>query len=156
MPIPESRERGTLPPGLHAASLREAVARFGSATEQRRRLAGLLAEVVAAARPYPTIKRVLVWGSFVTDAEAPRDLDYSIVLSVRHNDTVIAQRHRRFLTPLDARRYYGVDRGFLEVYDWPLESYLEFMDFICYDRRRNACGIVEIHVRGEFLEEDPA
>ena len=155
MPIPESRERGTLPPGLHAASLREAVARFGSATEQRRRLAGLLAEVVAAARPYPTIKRVLVWGSLVTDAEAPRDLDYSIVVAVTHIQAEVAKQHRRFLAPLDARRYYGVDRRYMLVPDFPLDEYADLVHFLLHDRAGRARGILEISLRGEIGENAP-
>ena len=41
------------------------------------------------------IKRVLVWGSYVTAKEEPNDLDYSIVVSIDHVDALIAAPHRR-------------------------------------------------------------
>ena len=81
MPLPELTPNGTLPPGLHAATLAEIVERYGAGSEARERCAQLLTRIVEAAKAYPTIKRVLVWGSFVTSKAEPNDLDYSIVVA---------------------------------------------------------------------------
>ncbi|MBC7805344.1 MAG: hypothetical protein H7145_04265 [Akkermansiaceae bacterium] len=89
-----------------------------------------MSEIVDAAREYPTIKRVLVWGSFVTDKLEPNDLDYSLIVSVLHGKTVIRPEHRRFLALPDARSFYGVDRGYLLVSDYPLDVYAMRLDFL--------------------------
>jgi hypothetical protein len=74
LPLPDFQPDGFLPPGLHAASLAVVDARFGIGSAARERQIGLVREVVAAARSYATIKRVLLWGSFVTSKTEPRDL----------------------------------------------------------------------------------
>ena len=65
MPVPELEPGGCLPAGIHAASFAEVRARFGAGSAARQRQGELLRQVVEAAKEYPTIKRVLVWGSFV-------------------------------------------------------------------------------------------
>jgi hypothetical protein len=155
MPLPDFDPAGNLPPGIHSASLREAEARFGAGSEARRRQAGLLRQVVAAASAYPTIKRVLLWGSFVTAKAEPADLDYSLVVSVLHARARVAAEHRRFLAPLEARQYYGVDKSYLIVKDYPLEEYIERLEFICQNRDYVPCGAVEISLRGETTEAGP-
>jgi len=151
MPLPEFTEEGHLPPGIHAAPLAEVLARFGVGSEARERQAELLRLVLETATAYPTIKRVLAWGSFVTQTPEPGDLDYSIVVAVHHRDALIAKPHLRFFSPLEARQHYGVDRGYLEIADYPLELYVELLDFLCHTRSLRPCGIVEISVRGEVV-----
>lgn len=151
MPLPNFNSRGSLPPGLHAASFARVTERFGAGSAARQQQAELLRQVVEAAKTYPTIKRVLLWGSFVTGKPEPNDLDYSIVVSVDYDPTQIQTEHRRFFAPYEARLYYGVDRGYLVIYDYPLESYIELVDFICHDRERDSCGVVEMSLRGETI-----
>jgi len=155
MAIPPLVPTGFLPPGIHAASLREVTERFGAGSEARKRQCGLLREVVEAARPYPTIKRVLLWGSFVTAKAEPADLDYSIVVGVTHPQVRIAPPHRRFFVAADARRYYGVDRGYLVIHDYPVDRYVEWIDFLYHTRTGTLCGVVEISLCGEFSGETP-
>ena len=147
--IPALDGRGLLPPGIFAASLNECVAHFGGGSERRERCATLLRDVVQAARQYPTVKRVLVWGSFVSSRAEPNDLDYSLVVSVDHGGTKVEPEHRRFLVPLDARIAYGVDRGYLVLPDYPVESFASFLLFLCETREQGPRGIVEIVLRGE-------
>jgi hypothetical protein len=152
MEIPEFQADGNLPPGIHAASLADVEARFGG-TPVRERQLGLMREVVTAAAPYKSIKRVLVWGSFVTSKPEPRDLDYSVVVSSEHFRTSVAPEHRRFLAPIDARIYYGVDRNRLVITDFPVELYSEPVYFVCETREGTQRGIIEISLRGEYPEE---
>jgi hypothetical protein len=151
MPLPEIDTNGNLPPGIHAATLKETQARFGVGSEPRQLQSHLLELVVEAALCYPTIKRVLVWGSFVTAKSQPNDLDYSLVVSVEHSQARIAGEHERFIVPFAARQYYGTDTGYLLIRDYPFELYIEQMDFIG-NRNRVSCGIVEISLRGETTE----
>ena len=90
MALPDFRADGLLPAGIHAATLKEVPVRFGSGSEPRQRKADQLASVVEAALSYGTMKRVLLWGSLVAAKVEPKDLDYSLVVSVDH--------HRRDLT----------------------------------------------------------
>lgn len=156
MSLPIFTPEGFLPEGIHAASLRETLERFGSGSEARDRQAELLRQIVESAKPYETIKRLLIWGSFVTTKREPNDLDYSIVVSVFHRETPIAPEHARFFIPVAARMYYGVDRNYLVIPDYPLEEYVERMDLLCHRReRRLGCGIVEIGLYREALGELP-
>jgi hypothetical protein len=156
VPLPDFGADGYLPPGIHAASFAEVQARFGVGSEARERQIGLLQQVVEAAKSYPTIKRILVWGSFVTAKREPNDLDYSVIVSVTHDLVQIAPEHRRFLAPLEARQFYGVDKNYLIIQDYPLEDYIDHVDFLCRTRRRQPRGIIEISVRGEFSSEETA
>jgi len=152
MPLPDFDVDGFLPTGIHAAALAEVGDRFGRGGPLRRREFDLLHRVVEAALQYSTIKRVFLWGNFVTVRPDPQDLDYSLLVSVDHHLTPIATPHRRFLIPSDARQRYGVDTGYLSIRDYPLEFYIEQVDFICGTRRGRSCGIVEISLRGEVGE----
>ena len=154
MPIPELMLNGILPPGLHAATLTEIAARYGTSSEARTRQARLLRLIVEAALQYPTIKRILVWGSFVTSKLEPNDLDYSLVVARAYDLERIAEPHRRFLVPFEARQFYGVDKNYLTIHDYPLDKYIELIDFLGMIRGRPAerCGILEISLRGEIGE----
>src|SRR6266568_1334853 len=124
MPIPAIDEEGFLPEGIHGASLRESIARFGAESDTRKQQCELLRQVVAAAKPYFQMKRVMVWGSFVTAKGEPADLDYSVVVSVNYRSDDLAHTDRRFFVPFEARQHYGVDRAFLIIEDYPLDIYV--------------------------------
>ena len=123
-------------------------------SEARGKQVALLRQVVEAAKAYPTIKRVLVWGSFVTAKLELGDLDFSIVISTTHWQIKINDEHRRFFIPYEARLYYGVDRAFLVLPDYPLEPYIESLDFLCRTRTKRERGIVEINIRGEITSKE--
>ena len=149
MGLPDFNEQGYLDPGIHSATLQDVVERFGQGSESRQRQSGLLQQIVAASRIYPTIKRILVWGSFVTVKPEPNDLDYSVVVSVEHRLADIVEEHRRFFVPFFARQFYGTDTGYLLVRDFPPDIYAEQLDFLCHNRR-GSCGVVEISLWGEY------
>lgn len=151
MPLPDLQSNGMLPPGIHAASLAEVTSRFGGRSAARARQARLLSQVVAAAIEYQTTKRVLIWGSFVTGKPAPADLDYSVVVSVDHDQTTIAEAHERFLLPVIAKRRYGVDAGYVLIRDFPVSVYVDRVHFVCMSRDGKPRGVVEINLRGEVV-----
>lgn len=123
MPLPDLDADGLLPPGIHAAAFAKIQARFGIGSPTRERQAELLRQIVEAAKAYPTIKCVLVWGSFTSSKPEPNDLDYSAAVSVGHPRTIIAPEHRRFIVPVEARQFYGVDKSYLVIPDYPLAQY---------------------------------
>jgi hypothetical protein len=154
MPIPDFTPGGLLPPGIYAATLQEVRARYEQGSDARQQRSCLLQRVVETAIVYSTIKRVLIWGSYVTTEPEPNDLDYSLIVSVEHDQTQVTTAHRRFVVPFAARRSYGVDAGYLVIRDYPLEAYVERLDFIC-QRSRVPCGIIESNLRGEIAGERP-
>jgi hypothetical protein len=151
--LPEFSPDGILPPGIHAATLAEIRSKYDNGSEARHQQLGLLSSVVEAARRYRTIKRVLVWGSFVTAKTEPNDLDYSAVVSVDHRTATVAPEHGRFFVGSAARRFYGVDVNYLIIMDYPLDYYVEKLDFLCHTRTGQPCGLIEISLRGEFPGE---
>jgi len=74
MAIPDFRDDGRLPEGLHFATEAEVTFRFGGATPRRRRLALRLRRWIELARAV-SAQRFLVDGSFVTAVPDPADVD---------------------------------------------------------------------------------
>src|SRR5215510_6234087 len=77
MSLPALLPNGYLPSGVHEATLREIVECFGINTPRRQVLAGRLQELASLARATRKLRRMFIWGSFVTDKPFPRDLDIS-------------------------------------------------------------------------------
>src|SRR5437879_5674078 len=80
MPIPELAENGDLPVGVHRATLRETVARFGGDTPQRKALVLRLERMYNIARATGALARFVVFGSFVTRKPEPNDVDVFMLM----------------------------------------------------------------------------
>ena len=78
--IPDFREDGYLPEGLHAATEAEVTFRFGSGSPRRRRLILRLRRWLELAR-LTHARRFLVDGSFVTAKQEPNDIDAVVLLA---------------------------------------------------------------------------
>ncbi|MFG0254816.1 MAG: DUF6932 family protein [Rhodopirellula sp. JB053] len=72
--IPDFRDDGYLPEGLHLATEAEVTFRFGSDTPRRKRLALRLRRWIDLARAV-SARRLFVDGSFVTSKSKPNDVD---------------------------------------------------------------------------------
>lgn len=75
MSLPPFGPSGDLPEGLYQASVDEFLARFGSGTPQRERIATRLQQVFARIHLLGVVSRVIIWGSFVTAKPEPADAD---------------------------------------------------------------------------------
>ncbi|MBI1929458.1 hypothetical protein HYR99_35090 [Candidatus Poribacteria bacterium] len=149
MNLPELNADGYLDGGIYLASLDEVLERFGTSTPTREQQGNLLRLIVESAKKYPTIKRVLIWGSFVSAKLEPGDLDYSIVVDPRHRLVTIEPEDRRFFIQPDARIHYGADVGYLVIHEYPLEYYFQILELICHDRNDQPRGILEVNCHGE-------
>lgn len=78
--IPEFRNDGCLPTGLHLASEAEVTFRFGSSSPRRRRLILRLRRWLELARATRS-RRFLLDGSFVTSVSEPKDVDAVVLIS---------------------------------------------------------------------------
>lgn len=81
MSLPETLASGFLPPGVHVARLDAIMERFGVATPRRVVLADRLRELLHLAQATHHLQRAFVFGSFVTDALFPRDLDVFLFMN---------------------------------------------------------------------------
>ncbi len=81
--LPPLNENGYLPPGVHFATIDEVVERFGQQSELRRAQAESLRWLIDLARR-AGVERVVVNGSFVTDALEPNDVDCVLLIGANN------------------------------------------------------------------------
>jgi hypothetical protein len=79
--LPDLTNYGELPPGVHLATWPEFESRFGCLSPRRLWLSGRLRTILQLAATGGRLRRVFVWGSFVTAKPAPRDLDVLLIMS---------------------------------------------------------------------------
>ena len=81
--IPDFNDVGYLPPGVHVATLDEIAARFGQESEVRRVQMDSVRWLVELATKAGAA-RIILNGSFVTDAFEPNDVDCALLLSANY------------------------------------------------------------------------
>jgi len=141
--IPDFREDGYLPEGLHLATDAEFTFRFGTATNKRKRLILRLRRWIELAR-FVNADRLFVDGSFVTSKPEPEDVDAVIWLpedfsrQVTHGNREAIELETMLLTRRPEEIFAAEDRR-----DW--DEWLEFFSRTREsDRRRK--GLVEIEL----------
>jgi len=67
-------------PGVHQATLREALARFGLTSSRRRLISPRLERIDRLARATGHLARLVVFGSFVTEKLEPNDVDVFLLM----------------------------------------------------------------------------
>jgi hypothetical protein len=77
---PELNDHGELPPDVHVADWHEFHARFGAPSARRIWLTGRLRALLGLAGASGKVRRVFIWGSFVTAKAAPKDLDIPLIM----------------------------------------------------------------------------
>ena len=81
MPLPELTGAGDLPIGVHPASLKEALNRFGVGHPRRVAVGERLQRVHQLAAATGHLARFVVFGSFVTDKAEPNGVDVLLVMN---------------------------------------------------------------------------
>lgn len=79
MPLPALRADGTLPVGIHQATLDELFAAFPPATPQRQALHGALAYCVATVARLRLAEQIAIDGSYITAKADPEDVDIAVL-----------------------------------------------------------------------------
>ena len=141
--IPEFRNDGYLPEGLHVATEAEVRFRFGTDTPRRRRLALRLRRWLELARAIGAM-RLFVDGSFVTAKPEPNDVDAVVWLPDDFVQRVSSGQHEAIeletmlLSRHPEEKFAAEDRQ-----DW--DDWLEFFSRIREaDGRRK--GLVEVEL----------
>jgi hypothetical protein len=78
--LPELTAEGELPPGVHVADWQEFQSRFCHSSPRRVWLASRLQALIALAATNGRLRRLFIWGSFVTAKQSPRDLDLLLIM----------------------------------------------------------------------------
>jgi len=81
VPLPPFTESGDLPPGVHRATLPEALQRFGTGSPHRKVMALRLERIYRLARATGHLGRFVVFGSFVTANPEPNDVDMFLLMA---------------------------------------------------------------------------
>ncbi|MCS7467395.1 hypothetical protein NZK35_12140 [Stieleria sp. ICT_E10.1] len=141
--IPDFRDDGYLPNGVHVATEAEVTFRFGASTRQRRRLTIRLRRWLELARIIGA-KRFFIDGSFVTSKPEPDDIDAVIWIPVdfadrlNRGDMEVVELDSMLVTRRPEELFAAEDRR-----DW--DDWVEF-----FGRTREADGrrkgIVEIEL----------
>ena len=145
MVLPEFSPEGELPAGVHIANWQEFRSRFGTATSRRVWLSGRLDALLELAAKSGKLRRVFVWGSFVTSKPAPKDLDILLIMDEDFEVERIALPSRAVFDSVRAKLLFESDvfwaRASIgeEVLHLWLETYQTSRDF----RKR---GIVELEL----------
>jgi len=141
--IPEFREDGYLPEGVHVATEAEVTFRFGTESIRRQKLALRLRRWIALCRAV-SARKLFVDGSFVTSKTEPNDVDAVVWLPNDFVDQVNAQEveaielENMLLTRHPEEIFAAEDR-----HDW--DAWLEFFGRTREsDGRRK--GVVEIEL----------
>jgi hypothetical protein len=79
--LPEFTSDGDLPFGVHLIDWQELRSRFGTQTPRRVWLLGRLQALVSLAANTGKLRRVFVWGSFVTTKASPKDIDILLIMN---------------------------------------------------------------------------
>lgn len=80
MPLPPFTPSGDLPEGVHRATLREVLERFGADSAWRMAVGSRLARIYQVAVTAGHLGRFVVFGSFVTAKEQPNDVDVFLLM----------------------------------------------------------------------------
>lgn len=98
--IPPQRSDGTLPPGIHQATLDELLAAYPPINEQRQILNDSLQRAVEELRKLDPSLIIYVDGSYVTSKAEPNDVDL-LIKTDRYLETEI-QEHLHQVCPVEA------------------------------------------------------
>lgn len=107
--LPEFTSEGDLPVGVHSSGWNEFRSRFGTPTLRRAWLFGRLEALIALAAGTGKLRRVFVWGSFVTTKPSPKDLDILLLMSEDFEVASIAPAAQTIFDSTRARLLFNSD-----------------------------------------------
>ena len=105
--LPALNPAGELPPGVHRATWSEVLEQFGRGTAARVRAATALARVVDVARSTGKLRRLYIFGSFVSASRNPRDVDVGLIMEDDFQEESCPPECRLLFAHSDADAVYG-------------------------------------------------
>jgi predicted nucleotidyltransferase len=98
-----------LPIGVHITNWQEFRSRFGTPTSRRVWLSGRLEVLLELAARSGELRRVFVWGSFVTAKPAPKDLDILLIMDKNFEVERVAAPSRAVFDSVRAKLQFESD-----------------------------------------------
>jgi len=105
--LPELNEAGDLPLGVHQASLGDVIGRFGEGSMRRRAVADRLRRIYRLASATGRLRRFVIFGSFVSGAALPNDVDIFLLMDDRFDAGALEGEAAILFGHLSAQAYFG-------------------------------------------------
>lgn len=107
--LPDFTPEGDLPVGVHVSGWKEFVSRFGASTARRLWLIGRLQAVLSLAASTGKVRRIFVWGSFVTAKASPKDVDILLIMDEDFETQNVSSAAQEVFDSVRARLLYESD-----------------------------------------------
>jgi hypothetical protein len=105
--IPAFNEEGDLPPGVYRATLAEVLEHFGKGSIQRRVVADRLNRLYHLALSTGQLARFVIFGSFVTAKEEPKDVDIVLLMEDTFDLASVTGEAALVFQHLEADAHFG-------------------------------------------------
>ncbi len=105
--LPPFAANGDLPPGIHLAGWSEIERRFGAGTGSRVNAYAKIRHLYELAERTGRLERFLVFGSFVSSAVDPRDVDIVLVMTADFRLEEAPRESRTLFSHPDAEARFG-------------------------------------------------
>ncbi len=142
--LPPFNDRGDLPPGVHPAPWEEAGQRFGRLTADRVRALAKLRHLHELAHQTGKLNRFLVFGSFVSNAPRPRDVDVVLIMAADFKVEDAPRESQTVYSHADAEARFGASIFWIRERMLSPEHLHEFIDTWQTKRDGTKRGILEI------------
>ena len=140
---PEFDEYGDLPVGVYQATLAEVVERFGRGTLQRRIVAQRLTRIYDLAHSTGQVARFIIYGSFVTAAPSPNDVDIFLLMEDTFDKSRTSGETATIFDHLTAENNVGASIFWMRRLSI-LDSEQELIEHWQIKRNKTRRGIVEV------------
>jgi hypothetical protein len=142
--LPSLTHEGDLPAGVHSATLSDLAQRFGTGSVARSRALFRLSHVHELAQRTGKLQHFYVFGSFVSAAPEPRDIDVALVMSADFRLADAPRECRTLFSHADAQARYGASIFWVRAGMLSDAALADFLDAWQTKRDGRRRGIVEI------------
>src|SRR3990172_3660887 len=142
--LPPFNNTGDLPPGIHSAAWSEVEHRFGMGSSARTRNFAKLRHLYELASRTGKLARFLVFGSFVSATDSPRDVDVVLIMVPDFKLEEEPRECQTFFSHPDAEARFGASVFWIREGMLPEDLMQEFLDTWQTKRDGTKRGIVEI------------
>jgi hypothetical protein len=144
MPLPGFNACGDLPTGIHRATLKEVIQRFGSAGGRRQVCTLRLSHVYELAKRTGSLQQFVIFGSYVTAQANPNDIDVFLVMDDAFRLEGCPIESRGLFDHAVAQARYGASVFWLRPGLMTGESVDDFIAYWQVKRDGSRRGIVEV------------
>ncbi len=142
--LPALNENGDLPEGIHIADWADLAQLFGTGSETRQRALAKLRLLHQLASGTGKLLRFIVFGSFVSAATEPRDVDLVLVMNTDFKVEDAPRECRTLFSHADADARYGASIFWFREGMLPESLVDEFFETWQTKRSGTKRGIVEV------------